>query len=63
MYYTVRSITAILCALMGIFMTVCPKKALKESMRDDEEAVKKMRKSGIITTILALMLVYSWVIM
>lgn len=45
----------ILCAmitLLGLFMTICPQKSLKDEKRGDPEAIKKMRRNGIIVMIL-----------
>ena len=33
-------------------MTICPQKSLKDEKRGDPEAIKKMRRNGIIVMIL-----------
>ncbi len=42
-------VAMILC--LGLFMAIFPKAATKKDMREDEAAVAKNRKSGIILTV------------
>ena len=47
MYDYIPIILGCIILVMGIFMVACPKMCTKKELRDDPNAVAKVRKSGI----------------
>ncbi len=50
-------ILGVVLAALSIFVMVCPQKATKKKNREDENAVKKAKKMGIVYFVLAIVLI------
>lgn len=46
----------IVFAAVGVFIIVCPKQATKKEDRENEAAVKKMRRNGFVLLIIAVLM-------
>lgn len=57
MYDKFEIVIALLVVALGVFMAAAPKKALRKDMRDDENAIARARRNGIIITIAGIVLV------
>lgn len=51
MYYIIETLLPLIIALLGAYMFVQPVKSTKEELRDDEAAIQKTKKNGLILTI------------
>ena len=48
MYNLLPIICGAIFIALGLFMSICPKKAVKKEDSENEEAVKKIRRNGFI---------------
>ncbi|WP_075720209.1 hypothetical protein [Roseburia sp. 499] len=53
MYEMVKFILVGAVAVMGLFMAVCPQKAVKAEEKENEKSLASMRKKGIMLAVLA----------
>lgn len=56
-YEMTELVLAGLVFLLGVIMVLCPKACTKKALRDDPEAVARVRKSGIIEMVVGVLLV------
>lgn len=47
MYKLVEMLLVIAAIVLGLFMVICPQKAVKKECAGDEEQIKKMRVKGV----------------
>lgn len=58
----IRFVLVGIIVLLGIFMAICPKYAVKQEERENQESLVRMRKKGIILTIAAFIVIVILVI-
>lgn len=55
MYYLVQFALAALFLILGFVMVIAPKKVTKKSLRDSEDAVKKIKRNGFLVIVLGVL--------
>lgn len=58
MYISAKVICMLLVSALGIFMAIFPEKATREDLRDDPDQVKKMRRNGLLLTVLGIVFAF-----
>ncbi len=53
----------IVLLVLGLFMAIAPQLSVKKELRDDPAQIKKMRISGIIITVLSILIIVIQVVM
>lgn len=57
MYNLLPIICGAIFIALGLFMAICPKLATKKEERDNEEAVKKIRRNGFVEIICGVLII------
>ena len=62
MYEMIPILLGVLMMGMGVFMAADPKKAAKKELRENENELKKVRKSGFVMIVCGIITIVIWLI-
>ncbi|MBQ2116832.1 MAG: hypothetical protein II193_09640 [Lachnospiraceae bacterium] len=57
MYEVLEMLLVIAAVVLGLFMVICPQKAVKKECAQDEEQIKKTRVKGACIAVLGIVVV------
>lgn len=57
MYDLIPVFLGAIISILGLIMAILPKQSTKKEMRDDETAVAKVRRNGIVLIIIGIILI------
>ncbi len=62
MYEMIPILLGVLMMGMGVFMAASPEKAAKKELRENENELKKVRKSGFIMIVCGIITIVIWLL-
>ncbi len=62
MYEMIPILLGVLMMGMGVFMAASPEKAAKKELRENENELKKVRKSGFVMIVCGIITIVIWLI-
>ena len=62
MYEMIPILLGVLMMGMGVFMAASPEKAAKKELRENENELKKVRKSGFVMMVCGIITIVIWLL-
>lgn len=62
MYEMIPILLGVLMMGMGVFMATSPEKAAKKELRENENELKKVRKSGFVMIVCGIITIVIWLL-
>ena len=62
MYEMIPILLGVLMMGMGVFMPASPEKAAKKELRENENELKKVRKSGFVMIVCGIITIVIWLL-
>ena len=62
MYEMITILLGVLMMGMGVFMAASPEKAAKKELRENENELKKVRKSGFVMIVCGIITIVIWLL-
>ncbi len=62
MYEMIPILLGVLMMGMGVFMAASPEKAAKKELRENENELKKVRKSGFVMIVCGIITIVIWLL-